>query len=154
MKRADALARLFDAVHQGVFIGTMSSSGGDTVLANPHLKRIFGHAADAASTEVHPFAPARFQDVEARQELIEVERHGTPQTKVDVLLLGDGYTAAECRAAFRTHARRAADAGVTREVLGPPRFITFEGDAGDGRGYILVPDRDAMRDFVTGLIGD
>jgi LCP family protein required for cell wall assembly len=50
--------------------------------------------------------------------------------------------------------RRAADASVTREVLGPPRFIIFEGDRGDGRGYILEPDLDEIRDFVRGLISD
>ena len=42
----------------------------------------------------------------ARQQAIEIERHGAPQTKVDVLLLGDGYTAAECSRKFR--ARRAS----------------------------------------------
>jgi LCP family protein required for cell wall assembly len=51
-------------------------------------------------------------------------------------------------------ARRASEATVTREVLGPPRFITFEGDAGDGRGYILIPDPGEMRTFVQGLISD
>ncbi len=46
----------------------------------------------------------------ARQQAIEVERHGEPQAKVDVLLLGDGYTAAECSRKFRADARRMADA--------------------------------------------
>ncbi|HEX2194759.1 MAG TPA: LCP family protein [Candidatus Limnocylindria bacterium] len=50
-------------------------------------------------------------------------------------------------------ARRAQDADVTRLVLGP-EFITFEGDAGDGRGYILVPDVEAMRRAVDRAIGD
>ena len=45
----------------------------------------------------------------ARQQAIEVERHGDPRTKVDVLLLGDGYTAAECGAKFRRDTRRMAD---------------------------------------------
>jgi IgA peptidase M64/peptidase M64-like protein len=46
----------------------------------------------------------------AKQTVIEIEQHGEPPTKVDVLLLGDGYTAAECGRTFRAHARRAADA--------------------------------------------
>lgn len=46
-------------------------------------------------------------------------------------------------------ARRADDAQVTREVIQPPEFITFEGDAGDGRGYVLVPDVDAIRAYVA-----
>jgi LCP family protein required for cell wall assembly len=50
-------------------------------------------------------------------------------------------------------ARRSIDADVTRIVIGPP-LITFEGDRGDGRGYVLEPDVDAIRDEVVSLIGD
>jgi hypothetical protein len=42
------------------------------------------------------------------QELIEVEVHGEPAEKVDLLLLGDGYTAEECAEGFRNDARRLA----------------------------------------------
>ena len=45
-----------------------------------------------------------------RQRAIEVEKNGDPVGKVDVLLLGDGYTAAECSAKFAKDARRMADA--------------------------------------------
>ena len=41
-------------------------------------------------------------------ELIAIERHGDPAYKVDVLLLGDGYTAAE-RPKFRADAQRLVD---------------------------------------------
>ena len=41
---------------------------------------------------------------------IRVEYHGDPTSKVDVLLLGDGYTAAECQAKFRRDVRRMANA--------------------------------------------
>ena len=44
------------------------------------------------------------------QTTIEIEKNGDPATKVDVLLLGDGYTAAECSAKFSKDARRMADA--------------------------------------------
>lgn len=50
-------------------------------------------------------------------------------------------------------ARLASDAEV-REVLIEPPLITFEGDRGDGRGYVLEPDVDAIRDEVQGLIGE
>ena len=46
-------------------------------------------------------------------------------------------------------ARRADGAQVTRQVLQPPEFISFEGDAGDGRGYVLIPDVAAIRAFVA-----
>lgn len=48
-------------------------------------------------------------------------------------------------------ARRATDAEVERLVIEPP-LITFEGDRGDGRGYILEPDVEAIRDEVRALI--
>lgn len=44
-----------------------------------------------------------------RYEPIAVEKHGDPKDKVDILLLGDGYTAAECAAKFRKDTRRMAD---------------------------------------------
>jgi hypothetical protein len=40
---------------------------------------------------------------------IAVERHGDPKDKVDILLLGDGYTAAQCETKFRRDTRRMAD---------------------------------------------
>jgi LCP family protein required for cell wall assembly len=50
-------------------------------------------------------------------------------------------------------ARRATDAEVERLVIEPP-LITFEGDRGDGRGYILEPDVEALRAEVRELIGE
>jgi len=50
-------------------------------------------------------------------------------------------------------ARRAVDAEVHNLLIEPP-LITFEGDRGDGRGYILEPDVDAIRDEVQALIGE
>jgi hypothetical protein len=42
---------------------------------------------------------------------------------------------------------------VTNLVIQPP-LIVFEGDRGDGRGYVLEPDVEAIRAEVQGLIGD
>ena len=42
-----------------------------TVAANPHLKRIFGYAADALETDVAPFAHERFIDAGARDAFLE-----------------------------------------------------------------------------------
>lgn len=49
--------------------------------------------------------------------------------------------------------RRAVEAAVRTLVIGPP-LITFEGDRGDGRGYIIEPDVEAIRAEVQGLIGE
>ena len=71
-QRASAFARLFEAVHEGVFIGTLGPKpdSGATRAANPHLKLIFGYATDAPEREVTPFAPARFADEAARAAFI------------------------------------------------------------------------------------
>ncbi len=49
--------------------------------------------------------------------------------------------------------RRAGDAEVENLVIQPP-LITFEGDRGDGRGYVLEIDVEAVRAEVQELIGD
>ena len=49
------------------------------------------------------------------QGLIEVERHGDSERAVDLLLLGDGYTAAQCDTKFRADAARMANALFARE---------------------------------------
>jgi two-component system NtrC family sensor kinase len=74
-QRANAFARLFEAVHEGVYIGVLSpaddNGGGSTVAANPHLKRIFGYEADTPDPDVVPFAPARFADPGARASFLD-----------------------------------------------------------------------------------
>lgn len=49
--------------------------------------------------------------------------------------------------------RRARDAEVTGEVLGPPEYITFEGLSQD-RGYIIQPNIEAIRAFIAEHITD
>jgi two-component system NtrC family sensor kinase len=79
--RADAFARLFEAVHEGVFIGMLASSGSReasvTLAANPHLKRIFGYASDTPEHDVAPFIAERFCDPGARASFLErLTEHG------------------------------------------------------------------------------
>jgi LCP family protein required for cell wall assembly len=49
-------------------------------------------------------------------------------------------------------ARRVQNASVERVLVEPPDMIVLEGDLGDGRGYVLVPSVEAIRDAVTALI--
>ena len=74
--RAAAFARLFEAVHEGVYIGSVPWSPADgaapvTVASNPYLRRILGLAADALDERVQPFDAARFADPHARQVLLD-----------------------------------------------------------------------------------
>ncbi len=70
-KRAAAFARLFEAVHEGVYIGMIGPDGSATVAANPHLKLIFGYGGETPEADVRPFDVERFVDPQARVALLE-----------------------------------------------------------------------------------
>jgi PAS domain S-box-containing protein len=73
--RAEAFERLFEAVHEGVFIGTLSPAaakrGGVTLATNAHLKLIFGYPPETKERDVAPFAAERFGDPSARESFLE-----------------------------------------------------------------------------------
>ena len=86
----------------------------------------------------------RFTDSETDVDFAElVESLDSLETD---LPLGDFATLLEL-------ARRSADASVDTLVIQPP-LIVFEGDRGDGRGYVLEPDVEAIRAEVQALIGE
>lgn len=70
-RRAAAFARLFEAVHEGVYIGTIGPETTSTIASNPHLKLIFGYASDAPDESVCPFDRSRFVDPQARVALLD-----------------------------------------------------------------------------------
>jgi PAS domain S-box-containing protein len=65
--RPEEFARLFEAVHEGVYIGHLSSDGTVTLSANPHLKLMFGYASETIVEDVRPFDAERFVDPQARE---------------------------------------------------------------------------------------
>jgi len=74
---AAAFTRLFEAVHEGVYIGAIDAGTTQTSFANPHLKLIFGFAADTPEIDVRPFDPDRFVDGQARDGFIaRLQRDG------------------------------------------------------------------------------
>ena len=73
----EAFARLFEAVHEGVYIGTVDGPATFTISANPYLKLMFGFAADTPQAEVRPFEAERFIDRQARDGFVErLQRDG------------------------------------------------------------------------------
>ena len=70
-KRAAAFARLFEAVHEGVYIGTVGPETTSTIAVNPHLKLIFGYPSETPEADVRPFDADRFLDPQARAALLE-----------------------------------------------------------------------------------
>jgi hypothetical protein len=128
----------------------------------------------------HAIDPADFfidRSPPARQQAIQIENHGSPQSKVDVLLLGDGYTAAECTRKFTGDARRmatalfekdpfkarrndfnvwgicppAAQSGISRPSTGiyrrSPAGASY--DAFGSERYILTFENRALRDIAA-----
>jgi signal transduction histidine kinase/CheY-like chemotaxis protein len=83
-RRAAAFARLFQAVHEGVYIGTIGPDDTATVAANPHLKLIFGYASETPDADVRPFDRDRFPDTQSRTTLLE--RLGTDGSVSDYLI--------------------------------------------------------------------
>jgi IgA Peptidase M64/Peptidase M64 N-terminus len=111
------------------------------------------------------------------QELIAIEQHGAPPDKVDLLLLGDGYTAAECASRFRADAARmtaalfnvqpfarrrqdfnvwglcppAAESGVSRPSTGLQRAspVGATYDAFGSERYLLTFENRAMREIAA-----
>jgi two-component system NtrC family sensor kinase len=69
--RAEAFARLFEAVHEGVYVGRLTARSNETVAANPFLRLIFGYPADTPDVAIRPFDPDRFTDKDARAVFIE-----------------------------------------------------------------------------------
>jgi two-component system NtrC family sensor kinase len=67
---SEAFARLFEAVHEGVYIGGIDGTSTHTLSANPHLKLMFGFAADAPESEIRPFDADRFVDPQARDAFV------------------------------------------------------------------------------------
>ncbi len=98
--RAAAFARLFEAVDEGVYIGTIGSESSVTFAANPHLKLIFGYGSETSEEKVRPFDPDRFVDPQARVALVE-------------RLLSDGSVAH-----YLLRLRRADETAVWVEVTG------------------------------------
>src|SRR3954467_12126929 len=73
----EAFARLFEAVHEGVYIGALDGTETLTLSANPHLKLMFGYAPDTPERDVRPFEADRFVDPQARDGFIaRLQRDG------------------------------------------------------------------------------
>jgi LCP family protein required for cell wall assembly len=96
-----------------------------------------------------------------QQEVIVslVERLTDPATQPDLLALIDGLDSLETDLPLDELptlielGRRAGEAQAESLVIQPP-LITFEGDRGDGRGYVLEADVEAIRAEVQALIGE
>ena len=114
--RTDWLTRLFDAVHEGVYVGLVSASGSRTLAANPHLKLILGYGTETPEADVRPFDPSRFADPQARDAFLErLTAEGAVTEYLVQLKRADGRL---CWVELTAHAERSgADPGLRIDAL-------------------------------------
>ena len=70
---------------------------------------------------IDPAGPFVVRSPPPAQSLVAIERHGDPVDKVDLLLVGDGYTAEQCAAKFGADAGRMAEALFRHEPFASRR---------------------------------
>ena len=156
----DDLVKLVDAVG-GVEVNPKQALNDPTVHLDIPAGRqtLDGKTALAYSRTRHideDYGRARRQ----QEVLLElVSRLVDPKTDVDVTSLLDGLSSLKTDLPLDDLptlieiGRRAQSADVSRQVMGPPRFVSFEGDRGDGRGYLVEPNIEAIREYVQKHIG-
>jgi len=69
--RAESFVRLFEAVHEGVYIGLVGPRDNVTIAANPYLRLMLGSPADTPEASLRFFDPDRFTDEGARTVFID-----------------------------------------------------------------------------------
>ena len=111
----ETFARLFEAVHEGVYIGLVDAHGSATLFANPFVKLMFGFAADTPGEQVKPFEIDLFVDPQAREQFLERLRRDGAVT--DYLLRLRRADRALVWIEVTAHAEEADDAALRVEAL-------------------------------------
>ena len=106
--RPEEFARLFEAVHEGVYIGLITPDRTLTLSANPYLKLMFGFAGETPTPDIRPFDPDRFVDAQARQAFIARLAHDASLT--DYLLRLRRADRAPMWVEVTAHAQKEGDA--------------------------------------------
>ncbi len=111
----EAFARLFESVHEGVYIGLLAERTTVTLSANPYLKLMFGFAAETPAGEVRPFEIDQFIDPVARDGFLE--RLGRDGSVTDYLLRVRRADRTPMWVEVTAHAERVPDEGIRIEAL-------------------------------------
>jgi polyisoprenyl-teichoic acid--peptidoglycan teichoic acid transferase len=84
-----------------------------------------------------------------------------PHTKIDLRKFLMGFASVRTNvpiaklATFREIARRSVHAPVTSTVLGPPRFVFFQGEEPNStRGWVIIPNVAEIRAYAQSVMGD
>lgn len=175
----EALATMWDIkipyyvkVNMDDFVSLVDAVGGisvmvETVVQEPRwgLYLTPGRAHLDGITALH-FSRARYYDSDyaraARQQQVIralARKYTNRNTRVNLpRLLGtlaslETNLALEDLPTLAVLAKRAARADYASEVLKPPQFALGWGDQGDGRGWVMIPNVEAMRAEIRSLLG-
>ena len=129
----DALIRLFEAVHTGIYFGTVRRDGpGTTVAANAYLKLMFGCAPDSDDAAIRPFDEESFVHPQARPAFVgQLLRDGSVTDYLLRLRRADGTP---IWVEVTAHTGRGGDGGDGDGDAGRDRAGGNGTAAGDGDG--------------------
>lgn len=87
----DAYLKLIAGLREGVYIGLLGETDTTTLVANPHLRLIFGWPDSLPLSEALPFDPSRFVDGQARMAFLhQLRRDGAAHDHLLRLRRADG----------------------------------------------------------------
>ena len=160
---------MFQAVREGVYVGTLGAVGTTTLSANPHLKTIFGYPPETAESLVQPFDVSRFVDLQARTLFIErLAREGVVTDHLLRLRRVDGgpiwvevsasasYSASNRRAPNRRGDEPSGSAAATLHVEALIRDVSerkkLDDQSRDGRYQLLQAEKmAALGQTISGV---
>ena len=88
-----------------------------------------------------------------------VRKLGDPATEIDPIALVESLPSVqtdiplEKLPTLMEIGRLSADAEISSQVLGPPRFALFEGVEGPARGWVMIPNVPEMRAYAQAVMG-
>ena len=144
---------MFQAVPEGVYLGTFGADRTTTLAANPRLKQIFGYPPEAADHLVQPFECSRFIDPLARTSfLTELEKDGAVADHLLRLRKVDGTPVWVEVTASASHADERATLLIEALVRDVSVRKQLDDQSRDGRYHLLQAEKmAALGQTISGV---
>jgi two-component system NtrC family sensor kinase len=144
---------VFQAVREGVYIGTLGAASTSTLSANPHLKAIFGYPPETAEHLVQPFDVSRFVDPQARTIFVErLDREGLVNDHLLRLRRVDGAPIWVEVTASAAHAAQGNELRVEAFIRDVSERKKLDDQSRDGRYQMLQAEKmAALGQTISGV---